>query len=416
MKSSGRTAEMEREANHKLFAPLAQRRYLNLWLANGFSHFGTWMHSLAAAWLMATLTDSPFLIAAVQTASALPVALIVLPAGLLADLVPRPLYLTLTHSWMCAIALTIAVVQSCGAMQAELLLLLSAALALGYGLTMPAWQAVSADLVSRQQVPAAAALNGMSFNFARTFAPVAGAIIYKTWGAASVFAVNCASFSSLIFVYASWAFSTRGRSSANKRRTQTISRAYREILANTAFRALITHTFFVFLTASVFWALLPSIVLQAEKQSGAATLGVSMGIAGIGAIAATSLLPTIRRKVSVSATLSAYAVCGALGLVGLATVDLGALFMVSSFLVGFAWGGQVAVLNARAQVALQSDKRARAISMNLMAMYSGIAVGSSLWGMISARYGLEVAVTLAGLAWLFAATSAPWKKYLENWA
>ena len=89
-------------ADKGLFAPLAQPRYRHLWIANGFSYLGTWMHTLAAAWLMATLTASPLLIAAVQTAATLPVALIVLPAGLLADLTPRPIYLTLTHIWLCA--------------------------------------------------------------------------------------------------------------------------------------------------------------------------------------------------------------------------------------------------------------------------------------------------------------------------
>lgn len=406
---------MNKEAGHELFAPLAQRRYRNLWIANGFSHFGTWMHTLAAAWLMATLTDSPLLIAAVQSAAALPIVLIVLPAGLLADLMPRPVYLTLTHIWMCAMALTMALIQIYGVMNPQLLLSLTAALALGYGLTMPAWQAVSADLVTKRDVPSAAALNGLSFNFARTFGPVVGGIIYEIWGVASVFAVNCASFAGLIFVYASWVFSVKGGSSANERRNQTIFHAYREILSNVAFRALKIHTFFVFLAASGFWALLPSIVRQSEKDSGATTLGGYMGIAGIGAIAATTLLPTVRRKLRINATLSIYAVSGALGLVGLGIVALPAWFMIDCFLVGFSWGGQVAVLNARAQVAFSSDKRARAVSMNLMAMYAGISVGSYLWGMISARYSLEAAIVLSGLVLFLSGVSGPWKTHLEDW-
>ena len=201
-----------------------------------------------------------------------------------------------------------AIIQGYGLMNSERLLWLTAALALGSGLTMLPWPVVCADWVPMQQVPAAAALNGLSFNGARTGGPVAGGIIYSAWGAASVFTVSGLSFLSLMLVYASWTFSMRAARSANPRPQQTIWESDRAILSHRAFRAVTLHSFFVFLAGSGFWALLPSLAYQARPEPSATILSVYMGTAGLGAMTATWLLPTLKRKLSVTAILSTYAV------------------------------------------------------------------------------------------------------------
>jgi MFS family permease len=145
--------------------------FRNLLIADLASDIGTFMQSVGAAWLMTSLTSSPMYLALIQTASALPFFLLALPAGSIGDLVDRRKLILRTELWMLGVACILAIATISGAMTPWLLLLLTLALSAGDALEAPAWRAIFPELVPKEDLTAAVALNGIEFNLARAVAP-----------------------------------------------------------------------------------------------------------------------------------------------------------------------------------------------------------------------------------------------------
>jgi MFS family permease len=146
-----------------------------LWVASIVSNLGTWMEEVSEAWLMTDQTASPLLVSLLQTADSLPIFLLALPAGALADIVDRRRLLLFTQGWMCAAAAALAVLTLLGLTTPWVLLAFTCALGVGTALNVPAWQAITPELVSRAELPAAAALGGVgSTSPARWDRPWAG--------------------------------------------------------------------------------------------------------------------------------------------------------------------------------------------------------------------------------------------------
>src|SRR5690242_1718558 len=130
-----------------MWSPLRRPVFRSVWIAWVVSSTGTWMQLAGAAWLMTSLTPSPLLVALMQTATSLPVFLVGLPAGALADIIDRRRLLLATHAWMLLAALTLGLLTLGGLMSAGTLLVFTFLLGLGAALTGPAWQAMLPDLV-----------------------------------------------------------------------------------------------------------------------------------------------------------------------------------------------------------------------------------------------------------------------------
>src|SRR5262245_35842160 len=176
------------------WSPLRYPVFRSVGIASVASNIGTWMQSVGAAWLMTSLTPSPLLVALMQTAVSLPVLLLGLPAGALADVVDRRKLLLVTESWMLLVALALGVLTLAGLVSAWTLLALTFLLGLGAALDAPAWQAIIPDLVERQELPSAVALNATGFNVARAVGPAVGGLVVAAAGPAAVFLLNAASF------------------------------------------------------------------------------------------------------------------------------------------------------------------------------------------------------------------------------
>ena len=142
-----------------IWSPLRRAVFRSVWTASIASNIGTWMQSVGAAWLMTSLTPSPLLVALMQTAISLPIFLLGLPAGALADVVDRRKLLLATETWMLLVALALGVLTLADLTSAWTLLALTFLLGLGAALNAPAWQAVIPELVERQELPSAVALN-----------------------------------------------------------------------------------------------------------------------------------------------------------------------------------------------------------------------------------------------------------------
>src|SRR5262249_582199 len=191
------------------WAPLRRALFRDRWIASIVSNLGAWMQDTAGTWLMATLTTSPLLIALMQTAASLPVLLLGLPAGAMADVFDRRRLLIFWQSWMLLAAALLSVLTFAGLVSPWILLPLTFLLGGGGALNNPAWQAGVPELVPRAELPDAIALNSAGFNLARAVGPALGGLTVAAFasplrGAGVVFLVNAVTFGGVILVLYLW--------------------------------------------------------------------------------------------------------------------------------------------------------------------------------------------------------------------
>jgi hypothetical protein len=187
-----------------LWRPLRTPVFRNLLAANVVSDIGAFMQVVGAAWLMLSLRAGPMYVALIQTASALPYVLLALPAGAVGDIVDRRKLILSTETWMLSVALILTIVTISGRITPLLLLLLTFALSSGDAFETPTWRAVLPELVTKEDLPSASALNGIEFNFARAVGPALAGAVIAVWGVGRAFLLNTVSFVGVIVVVARW--------------------------------------------------------------------------------------------------------------------------------------------------------------------------------------------------------------------
>src|SRR5260370_1298554 len=191
-------------ANGSALDPLREPLFRSLWFAAVISYTGTWMQNVGAGWLMTQLTTSPLKISLVQAASTLPVFLVILPAGALADMVDRRRFLLITQAWMVAAAGLLGIFTLFGYVTPWILLLFTFILGLGAVMNDPAWQALTPDIVCRENHAPAVALNSVGFNVARAVGPALGGLVIAATSSGIAFLMNAASFFGVIFFLYRW--------------------------------------------------------------------------------------------------------------------------------------------------------------------------------------------------------------------
>src|SRR5438445_323283 len=172
------------------WAPLSHPVFRALWIASLISNVGTWMQNVGAAWAMTSLSPSPLMVALVQSATSLPVFVVGLPAGAVADIVDRRRLLLATQTWMLATSALLAVLAFADVMTATMLLALTFALGIGVAMNTPTWQAITAELVPSSELMRAVALNALPINIGRAIGPALGGILVAASGPALGLALN----------------------------------------------------------------------------------------------------------------------------------------------------------------------------------------------------------------------------------
>ena len=150
------------------WGPIRLPVFRMLWSTWLVANICMWMNDVAAAWLMTSLTSKPIWVALVQTASTLPMFLLGLPSGALADMLNRKHYFLFTQIWVAAVGVCLAVVVAMGWASPGLLLALTFANGIGLAMRWPVFSAVVPELVPRTALPAALALTGVATNASRT--------------------------------------------------------------------------------------------------------------------------------------------------------------------------------------------------------------------------------------------------------
>lgn len=407
------TARMPHEAATSpagAWSPFSQRVFSVMWTAVLIGNIGTWMRDVGAGWLMTSLSPSATMVALVQVAGTLPVFLLALPAGALADLVNRRKLLIGVNLMLMAVALALGVVTQAGAMTPPLLVTLLALGGIGSALLTPVMQSLTPLQVPRRDLRAAIALSSMGMNVARAIGPALGGAIIAASSVAVAFYLDALSY---LFVIAALLWWKGAATPASSEPPEAFGSAMRTGLryalhAPDLRRVLLrAAAFFVF--ASAYWALLP-LIARRELGGGAGYYGIVLASIGAGAVAGAVLLPRWRARFSSEVTLRAGTALTALVLVALALLRHQVLAVVILALAGAAWIAVLTTANTAAQTALPNWVRGRGLAIYLTVFFGAMTAGSLVWGQLADTLGVRPALGVAavlGFASLLVAWWAP---------
>jgi MFS family permease len=370
------------------------------------SNIGSLMHNVAAAWLMTSLTTSPVPVALLTTMANLPLFVVGLPAGALADMVDRRWLVLVTQFWMLAVAALLGGIAATGLTTPWDLLALTFLLNLGGAISAPAWQAIVPKLVPRRELATAVALNSAGFNLARAIGPAIGGLIVAAAGPAAVFLLNAASFLGIIVVIYRWQPAPHERPAQPERVGSAIAAGLRFVRYAPPLRAVLVRTTAFIFAASALWALLPVI---ATRQLGLSALGYGVMLAsiGLGAVGGAAILPRLRARLSVNWLVVILTVIFAGGLCALALIRNLLALNIALLAVGVAWLTINSFLNVVAQTSAPAWVQARALGVYLLVSQGGLASGSAVWGLVADRVGERNAL-LAAAGVLLVGVAAAW--------
>jgi MFS family permease len=378
---------------------LRNRLFRSLWIANVASGIGSTLHDTAAVWTMATLTASPTLVTLMQTMSSLPLFLLALPAGALADIVDRRKLIIVAQFGALLATLLLVVLSWQGSLTPAWLLGVTLLLGISTVFTLPTWQALLAEIVERPDLPGAITLGSIGVNIARALGPLFAGVLLAASGPTAAFALNAVSFLGILVVLLRWRRPPPPVGARAERMLGAMVTALRFTRHSPVIQAVLVRSagFAFFGIAPV--ALLPLIVRSRELA--AADFGALMGAYGVGGIvAAFGLLPVLRRHFSSDTILLGATLLFAALAVALTVVDQRILMGAALFFAGAAWLIAVSTLAVASQSAFPDWVRARSSAIYLIAFQAALAIGALTWGVATALFDAATALRLAagGLA------------------
>lgn len=379
------------------FAPLREVAFRRIWVASLFSNFGVLILGVGAAWEMTRLSSSPSMVALVQTASMLPLMLVALPAGAVADMFDRRkiAMLGLGFASVCSILLTS--LAYLDLVTPWLLLLFCTLIGSGFALFAPSWQASIGEQVSRPHLPAAIALGTISFNVARSFGPALGGLIVLAAGAKAAFALNATFYLPLLVAFYLWRREHVPSRLPPERLDRAIITGGRYAMHSPLIRTVMLRSFVFGLCGAGSNALAP-LVAKDLLGGDAGIFGLLLGAAGVGAVLGALTVSKVRSRMS-----NETAVRLGAGSTGIALVVIGlsnslAITLAAMFVVGFSNIVTLALLNVSVQMSSPRWVTARALSLFTSAMTGGVALGAWFWGFVAAQESVTFAFLASGLA------------------
>ncbi len=378
------------------FAPFRTVVFRNLWLATFAANIAMWMNDVTAAWVMTSLSTSPVMVALVQTASTLPVFLLGLPSGALADIVDRRRYFAATQLWVALTALLLATLALTNSLTAPLLLALTFANGIGLAMRWPVFSAIVPEVVPREHLGAAMALNGISMNLSRVVGPVAAGAILAGVGSGAVFVLNAFLAAMAFATILRWRSVPTTSTLPGERFVGAMRVGWQHVMQSPRMKSVLVRIFLFFLQSSALLALLP-LVAREVHGAGPATYTLMLACIGGGAVVAALLFPRWRGRFNrdqfvlggtlVHAAMSVLVVFAPSVWVALPAIVL----------LGMAWISTANSLTLAAQVALPNWVRARGMAIYQMALMGGAAAGSLLWGQVAAAASVRIAVLAAAI-------------------
>jgi MFS family permease len=357
---------------------------------------GYTMQATVAAWLMATLTPSALMVALVQTASTAPTLFFGLAAGALADIIDRRRVILATQLVLLVSATILGVATVAEGIGPASLLALTFVIGTGFTFYMPAQQASINDLVVRAELSRAVALGAVAFNVARAVGPALAGAIAAWLGSGSALLASAAFFIVMIVALRGW----KGPKTVVSRFPETLFSGIESGLRYTRhsppLRALIIRNITFSLCASALWALLP-VIARDQLGLGAGGYGLLSASFGIGAVIGALSIPRQLQRMSLNALVNAGAVLWIVASLLVASTAVTWIALVGALGAGAAWVGVFASLSAGTQSAAPAWVRARAVSMNLIAVQASLALGSAVWGSLATFAGSQIALATSSV-------------------
>jgi MFS family permease len=395
---------MKPTSSPNLWRPLRVSIFRNLLIADVISDAGAFMQNVGAAWLMVSLGAGPIYVALTQTAASLPYFLLALPAGSAGDIVDRRKLILFTESWMMGVALILAILAIAGMMSPWILLVLTFALSAGDAFETPTWRAILPELVAKEDLAAASALNGIEFNLARAVGPALAGMIISVAGVATAFVANFVSFVGVIVVVAKWKRPVDKRSTPPESFSGATVAAIRYVRHSPAILTVLLRTGVAMFFSSALFALLPTVSRSVNQR--ATGYGLLLGCFGGGAIIGALVMQSVRDRWPMESIVSTGVVT--FGLVILAMSALHRLSTLAAVMLvgGAAWVIFVSLINALVQNLAPDWVRARVLALFILVYQGSYALGTAIWGAVAQRSGIETALVCAGVGTIATAAVA----------
>ncbi len=376
---------------------LAHPVFRLVWLTGLFANLGDWAQSVAAAWELTVTEASPFLIALIQVATAVPLVLLSLPTGALADIYDRRKMILAGEACCVVGGLGLTLLGFLGLLEPVGLIGLTFLIAIGYALEGPAWQAAVGDMVPKPAVASAVLLNSINYNVARALGPAIGGFLLAWLGAPWVFLIATASFAGLLAAIWSWKWRPARTALPPETLRGAVTAGLRFARHSLVTRRVATRSFIFGFCASSVWALLPLLALD-RLGTDAIGYGVLLGALGIGAVCGGFVVHPAREWLGTSWLISTSAFVFAAVLLVLGTVHITAVIIPVLFLGGIAWIAVVSTYNTAVQLLVPDWVKARAMAIYQMALYGGLALGSVVWGAVAESVGVAATLAASGIA------------------
>ncbi len=355
---------------------------------------GTWMQTVVQAWLVYRLSKSAFwlgMIPVCQNATAIVMTVV---AGVLCDRMQRRRILIAVQVVALLQAVALATLVMSGRVQVWHVLIMAAVLGMCSGIDITTRHAFAVDLVEKEDLPAAIALNAVVQNGARIAGPVGAAMLIGPLGEAGCFFLNAATFIPQIIAL-TWITPRPSQSRQAGHPLQELSEGLRYALGHSQIRKMIALCGLLCLFASPYSTLLPVIAKRA-LDGDARTLGWLGAAMGLGAVCGTFLVSPRKNERAIDLQLAARAVFWGVFLAALALSKTLWLSLSAQFGIGFCMMSIFPIMNSTIQFAVPDAMRGRVLSLYTMTFIGLVPVGALAMGALSDRFGAPAVVACAG--------------------
>lgn len=379
----------------KAFAPLGDPTFRRIWSASLLSNFGQLVLGVAAAWEMTRLASSA-MVALVQTAMMLPLMLVAVPAGAIADMFDRRKIAMIGLGFSTVCGLTLTALSTAGLATPWVLLAFCSLIGAGVALYSPAWQASISEQVPPEHLPAAVSLGSVSYNIARSFGPAVGGVIVLAFGARAAFGVNALFYLPLLGAFFLWNRKHVPPRLPPERLDRAIISGLRYSIHSTPVRTVMIRALTFGLLSAAASALVPLVARDLLKGN-AGTYGLLLGATGVGAVVGALLVSDVRERMPPEK-----AVRIGMWIVGVCLLAVGLSHSLLLTALALAIGGAcnmliISMLNVAVQLSVPRWVTARALAWYQSSLTGGIAFGAWFWGMVTADHGVSVAIVASGV-------------------
>jgi MFS family permease len=364
------------------FAPLRQSVFAVLWVATVIGNTGSFIRDVASAWLMTDLSTSPAAVALVQAAATLPVFLLAIPAGVLADTLDRRKLLIGIQFLLAGTSISLMLLSAAGLQSVASLVALTFLGGIGAALMGPTWQAIVPELVQKKDLKSAVALNSLGINIARAVGPALGGLILARMGAAFTYGVDVISYLFIVAALVWWPRPKAAQDVLSERFVGAFRAGLRYARASRELHVVLLRAFLFFALASSVWALLPLVARQL-LGGGAGFYGILLGAVGLGAISGAVVMPRLRARLDADGLLLRAALVTSFVMAFLSFGPPQWAAVAALLVLGVAWITALTTLNGVAQAILPNWVRGRSLAVYLTVFNGAMTVGSLSWGAVA---------------------------------